>query len=113
MFLRRMGATLFLFDAPSISPIAQSQTGSGLPSTDPVGESSRGPDGQKITNQDWKTLAGVIATTQKLALLDGGMSLRNLDSIYFRKPLHGLAKYNFSVPKTLKPFAKTRRWRSA
>jgi hypothetical protein len=109
MFLRRMGATLFLFGALSISPMAQSRTGSGLPGTDSVGESSRGPDGKKITNEDWESLAGVTATIQRLVLLDGGMSVRNLDPVYFRKLLHGLAKYDSSLPETLKPFAKTRR----
>ena len=113
MFLRRMGATLFLFGALSISPMARSQTGNGVPGTDPVGESSRGPDGKEITNEGWKSFAGVTPTTQRLALLDGGMSVQSLDLIYFRKPLRGFTKYDFSLLKFLKPFVKTRRWRLA
>ena len=42
MFLGGMGATLFLFGALSISPMAQSQAGSEVPGTNPVVKSVRG-----------------------------------------------------------------------
>jgi hypothetical protein len=113
MFLRRMGATWFLFSAPSISADDAEPDRQWGARYGPRGGEQPGADGKKITNEDWDSLAGVTATIQRLAFRDGGLSVQNLDPIYFRKPLHGLAKYDLSLPKTLKLFAKTRRRRLA
>ncbi|MDA1308030.1 MAG: hypothetical protein O2985_00340 [Proteobacteria bacterium] len=86
--------------------MAQSQIGSGAPGEEPVMETVRGPDGKEITNEDCQPLAGATAPIQRLARLDGAMSVRNLELTYFGKPLHALTEYDFALLKILKPFCE-------
>jgi hypothetical protein len=85
----------------STGAIAQNQTDGGDPAAP---EKVLGPNGEEITEAECGTLEGSTAPIQRLARLDGAMSVRNLELTYFSKPLHALTADDFIFLKILKPF---------
>jgi hypothetical protein len=63
-----------------------------------------GPDGEEITDAECKRLEGATAPIQRIARLEGAMSVRNLEMTYFGKALHGLTAEDFALLRILKPF---------
>jgi len=65
-----------------------------------------GPDGQEITDAECEALEGANAPIERLARLDGAMSVRNLELTYFGKPPHALTAKDFELLKILRPFCE-------
>jgi len=94
----------FLFIAAPGAARSQ-QAGASNPE-DQGSETILGPDGQEITDAECTKLEGSTAPIQRLARLNGAMSVRNLEFTYFSKPLHALTEKDFALLRILKPFCE-------
>ncbi|MBM86321.1 MAG: hypothetical protein CMM47_09900 [Rhodospirillaceae bacterium] len=65
-----------------------------------------GPDGQEITASECDALGGATAPIERLARIGGAISVRNLELIYYGKPLHALNDNDFELLKVLRPFCE-------
>lgn len=61
------------------------------------------PDPDNVKNADCEKLPGGNAPVQRIARLEGGMSVRNLEMTYFEKPLHALTANDFAYLRELWP----------
>ncbi len=64
----------------------------------------KGPDGEEISDAECKKLKGATAPLERLARIEGAMSVRNLEMTYFSKPLYALTAKDFALLRILKPF---------
>lgn len=61
------------------------------------------PDPDNVKNADCERLPGGNAPVQRMARLEGGMSVRNLELTYFEKPLHALTANEIDYLRELWP----------
>ena len=64
---------------------------------------AQGGGAAAAANQDCKKLPGGNAPVQRMARLQGGMSVRNLELTYFEKPLYALSDADIAYLRTLWP----------
>lgn len=92
--LRRTAAAVLFVSAMASSPPATAQQ---APDLDP----------DDVRNSDCEKLPGGNAPIQRIARLEGGMSVRNLEMTYFGKPLHALTDNDFAYLRQLWPQCST------
>lgn len=61
------------------------------------------PDPDNVRNADCEKLPGGNAPVQRMARLEGGMSVRNLEMTYFDKPLYALTANDLAYLRELWP----------
>lgn len=61
------------------------------------------PDPDDVKNSDCEKIPGGNAPVQRIARLEGGMSVRNLELTYFGKPLYALTDNDFAYLRELWP----------
>lgn len=87
--------------AGAVATIVLLTSALGAPAT--AQQAPEPPDPDSVQNADCERLPGGNAPVQRMARLEGGMSVRNLELTYFEKPLHALTANDIDYLRELWP----------